>query len=152
MLVTVKFLLLNWHVNTDNTWVAAKFVVNLVLWFLFHACVPRGFGATKPWHSYFAKLVTPAWLKIDKSWQFRASQSWEKLKNASSTNNQPTCTSGELLSCERASNIPTLVRRCWPDPIPPTYRWRQPRARECPVREMTSRAVLSLRTVTRLGR
>ena len=34
----------------------------------------------------------------------------------------------------------TLVFKCWPDPIPPTYRCRQPKAREWPVLLITSRA------------
>ncbi len=38
----------------------------------------------------------------------------------------------------------TLVFKCWPEPIPPTYRCRQPRASEWPVLDTTSRADFSL--------
>uniref|UniRef100_A0A8W7Q2K9 Uncharacterized protein n=1 Tax=Anopheles coluzzii TaxID=1518534 RepID=A0A8W7Q2K9_ANOCL len=51
-----------------------------------------------------------------------------------------TCTTGELPSWASASSIDTLVFRCCDEPIPPTYRWRQPRASEWPVRVTTSRA------------
>lgn len=57
-----------------------------------------------------------------------------------------TWTSWEVPSCARANKMLTLVFKCWPEPIPPTYRCRQPRARECPVLDTTSRADFSLGT------
>ena len=58
---------------------------------------------------------------------------------------QLTWTTGELKSWARASNILTLVLRCWPEPIPPTYLCRHPRARELPVLLTTSRADFNLK-------
>ena len=55
-----------------------------------------------------------------------------------------TWTSWEDPSWARANRMLTLVFKCWPEPIPPTYRWRQPRASEWPVLETTSRADFSL--------
>ena len=56
----------------------------------------------------------------------------------------PTCTTGELESCARANNMLTLVFRCCPEPIPPTYLCRQPKAKECPVLLTTSLADFKL--------
>lgn len=57
-----------------------------------------------------------------------------------------TCTTGEFESWARASRMLTLVFRCCPDPIPPTYRCRQPRAREWPVLLITSLADFRLQS------
>ena len=51
---------------------------------------------------------------------------------------------GELESCAKANSILTLVLRCWPAPMPPTYLCRHPNANELPVRETTSLAVFNL--------
>ena len=61
------------------------------------------------------------------------------------------CTTGDVESCAKANNMLTLVLRCCPDPIPPTYLCRQPSARECPVRVTTSLADFNLyKHVTKL--
>lgn len=57
-----------------------------------------------------------------------------------------TCTTGEFESWARASRMLTLVFRCCPDPIPPTYRCRQPRAKEWPVLLITSLADFRLQS------
>ena len=64
----------------------------------------------------------------------------ERTREGSGT----TWTSGELESCERMCRNRTLVCRCCPEPIPPTYRCRQPRTRECPILGMASRVDLSV--------
>lgn len=51
---------------------------------------------------------------------------------------------GELGSWARANRMLMLVLRCCPDPMPPTYLWRQPKAREWPVLVTTSLAVFNL--------
>lgn len=52
---------------------------------------------------------------------------------------EQTWTIGEVESCASARRILMLVLRWCPDPIPPTYLCRQPRASECPVLVTASR-------------
>lgn len=55
-----------------------------------------------------------------------------------------TCTTGDVVSFASANRMLMEVLRCWPDPIPPTYRCKQPSASEWPVRLTASRALFSL--------
>lgn len=71
---------------------------------------------------------------------------WMNFKIHSSQVIHHTWTSWEDPSWARANRMLTLVFKCWPEPIPPTYRCRQPRASEWPVLDTTSRADFSLET------
>ena len=64
-----------------------------------------------------------------------------KKKTKTKTNqktNKRTWTRDELGSLARAINMDTLFVKWCPDPIPPTYRCKQPNASACPVRMTAS--------------
>ena len=66
-------------------------------------------------------------------------QRQQSIKETTENPQQITWTIGDVESCARARRMLMLVLRWCPEPIPPTYLWRQPSASECPVLVTASR-------------